>query len=105
MREQRLVFGDEAELYDQVRPSYPGDLIDDIVALVEKPVRAVDAGCGTGKATLMLAERGVGGVGVEPDPGMAAIATRRSSDRFGAGESMLPTSNGGSLGREMLRSI
>ncbi len=104
MREQRLVFGDEAELYDQVRPSYPGDLIDDIVALVEKPVRAVDAGCGTGKATLMLAERGVGGVGVEPDPGMAAIATTKLRP-FRRWRVDVADSNGGSLGREMLRSI
>lgn len=73
---QRLVFGEEAELYDRVRPSYPERLIDDLVAVVGLPCRAVDAGCGTGKAAVVLAERGVVGVGVEPDPEMAAVAAR-----------------------------
>jgi SAM-dependent methyltransferase len=40
------------------------------------PCRAVDAGCGTAKATAQLAERGVQGVGVEPDEAMADIARR-----------------------------
>lgn len=74
--EQRLVFGEEAELYDRVRPSYPNELIDDVVELVGVPCRAVDAGCGTGKAAVMLAKRGVEGVGVEPDPAMAGVAAR-----------------------------
>src|SRR5262245_29164072 len=33
-REQRLVFGEVAELYDSVRPAYPATLIDDVVAFV-----------------------------------------------------------------------
>ena len=78
-RTQRLVFGDDAEQYDRVRPSYPAQLINDVVALVGVPCRAVDAGCGTGKATVMLAERGVAGVGVEPDHAMADVARRKLS--------------------------
>lgn len=78
--EQRLVFGQEAELYDRVRPPYPDELIDDVVALVGLPTRAIDAGCGTGKATVMLAERGVTGVGVEPDSTMAAVARKKLED-------------------------
>jgi SAM-dependent methyltransferase len=74
MKEQRLVFGESAELYDRVRASYPTELIDDVVDLVGGPCRAVDAGCGTGKATVLLAERGLRGVGVEPDRDMAALA-------------------------------
>jgi SAM-dependent methyltransferase len=76
VREQRLVFGEDAELYDRVRSSYPDALVDEVVALVPAPRRAVDAGCGTGKATVQLAERGVTGVGVEPHPAMAAVAER-----------------------------
>jgi hypothetical protein len=48
-REQRLVFGEDAEAYDRVRPSYPPELIDDVVVLAGRPCRAVDAGCGTGR--------------------------------------------------------
>ena len=71
---QRLIFGADAELYDRARPSYPTKLIDDVLNLVGTPCRAVDVGCGTGKATVLLAERGVHGVGVEPDASMAALA-------------------------------
>ncbi len=38
MREQRPVFGEDAELYDQARPSYPAALIDDVVAMVVRRV-------------------------------------------------------------------
>jgi SAM-dependent methyltransferase len=76
-RPQRLLFGEDAELYDRVRPSWPQKLIEDVVALVGLPCRAVDAGCGTGKGTVLLAARGVTGVGVEPDEAMAAIARRK----------------------------
>jgi SAM-dependent methyltransferase len=75
-RAQRFTFGEDAEMFDRVRPSYPDEVLDDVVGLVGLPCRAVDAGCGTGKATLMLAARGVEGVGIEPDPAMAAVATR-----------------------------
>jgi SAM-dependent methyltransferase len=75
-REQRLVFGEDAELYDRARPWYPGALLDEVVALGGHAPRAVDAGTGTGRAAVMLAERGVVGVGVEPDPAMAAVARR-----------------------------
>jgi SAM-dependent methyltransferase len=75
--EQRLTFGEDAELFDRVRPSYPDELVDDVVALVGLPCRAVDAGAGTGKASELLAARGVEGVAVEPDPAMAEIAKRR----------------------------
>lgn len=80
-REQRLVFGEDPDLYDRARPSYPDPLIDDVVTWASEGagpdgVRAVDAGCGTGKATVLLAERGVTGVGVEPHPAMAAVARR-----------------------------
>jgi SAM-dependent methyltransferase len=75
-REQRLVFGEDAELFDRVRPSYPARLVDDVVGLVGLPCRAVDAGCGTGRAAVLLAERGVEGVGVEPHPAMAEVARR-----------------------------
>ena len=76
-RQQRTVFGEDAELYDRRRPSYPAALMDDIVGLVETPARAIDVGCGTGKATDLLAARGVTGVAVDPDARMAALAAAR----------------------------
>ena len=76
-RQQRTVFGEDADLYDRRRPSYPAALMDDVVALVETPARAIDIGCGTGKATELLAARGVTGVAVDPDARMAALAAAR----------------------------
>jgi SAM-dependent methyltransferase len=76
VREQRLVFGEVAELYDKARPTYPPPLIDHLGALAGPGGRALDVGCGTGKATVLLAERGLRGVGLEPDPEMAAVARR-----------------------------
>jgi SAM-dependent methyltransferase len=75
-REQRLVFGEDAGLYDRARPSYPLELVDDVLTLTGTPSRALDVGCGTGKATVLLAARDVSGVGLEPDPDMAAVAAR-----------------------------
>ncbi|MGH9107369.1 MAG: class I SAM-dependent methyltransferase [Acidimicrobiales bacterium] len=77
VREQRLVFGEVAELYDLARPSYPAPLVDDVVRMAGRSARAVDAGCGTGKATTLLAARGLAGVGVEADLAMAEVARRK----------------------------
>jgi SAM-dependent methyltransferase len=74
VREQRLVFGEDADLYDRARPSYPATLVDDVVAMAGPSGRALDVGCGTGKATVLLAERGLTGAGVEADPAMAEVA-------------------------------
>jgi SAM-dependent methyltransferase len=77
LREQRLVFGEDAALYDRVRPSYPEELIDDVLGLAGLLCRAVDAGCGTGKAAVLLAARGAEGIGIEPDAAMAEVARRK----------------------------
>ncbi|MGH9123345.1 MAG: methyltransferase domain-containing protein [Acidimicrobiales bacterium] len=38
--------------------------------------RVLDVGCGTGKAAVLLAARGLAGIGVEPDSDMASVARR-----------------------------
>jgi SAM-dependent methyltransferase len=74
-----MSFGAQAELYDEVRLSYPPELVADLVGLVE-PVcspKVLEVGCGTGKATVLLGAHGLGGIAIEPDPRMAAVARRR----------------------------
>jgi SAM-dependent methyltransferase len=71
-------FGAIAELYDRVRPSYPGALIDALLA--DAPRRALDIGCGTGIAAALLAARGCEVLGVEIDERMAAVARARGID-------------------------
>jgi SAM-dependent methyltransferase len=77
MREQRrLAFGSAAELYDLRRPSYPAQLVDDVIAYAKDPDTALEVGSGTGRATLLFAERGVAVHGLEPSAEMAAVARR-----------------------------
>lgn len=77
-REQRLVFGEVAELYDRHRPAYPNAVVDDLVELagVEPEALVLEVGAGTGKATSMFAARRIRVLAVEPDAEMAAVARR-----------------------------
>jgi SAM-dependent methyltransferase len=77
-REQRLVFGEVAELYDRHRPAYPDAVIDDLVELagLSGGSTVLEIGAGTGKATSMFAARGLDVVAVEPSDEMAAVARR-----------------------------
>src|ERR1700744_4942951 len=78
-RPRRLVFGEIAALYEASRPSYPEALIDDLVAWashgVDRP-SALEIGAGTGKATRLMAARGVAVTAIEPSSEMAAVARR-----------------------------
>jgi SAM-dependent methyltransferase len=73
-RPRRLVFGEVAGLYDRARPSYPESLVDDLVTWAQPGARALEIGAGTGKATRLLAARGVSVLGIEPSAEMAAYA-------------------------------
>ena len=75
----RTTFEEVPELYDRVRPVYPTQIFDDLVHLAGLPTaaRIVEIGCGTGQATLPLAERGFEIVCVELGAGLAAVARRK----------------------------
>lgn len=83
-REQlRATFDSVAELYDQKRQSHPPQVFDDLVALSGIPTngRVLEVGCGTGQATVPMAERGYRITAVELGPNLAAVA-RRNLARF-----------------------
>jgi SAM-dependent methyltransferase len=65
-------FGSTADQYDRYRPPYPEALIDDLAAW--QPAQVLDVGCGTGKAAVALARRGLPVLGVELDGRMAEVA-------------------------------
>ena len=79
-REQlRTTFEQVPELYEQVRPTYPDELFDDLggIAGLREGARLLEIGCGTGQATLPLARRGYSIVCVELGEGLAAAARRK----------------------------
>ena len=74
----RATFDGAAELYERARPGYPATLFDDLAELtgLHPDARALEVGCGTGKATRPLAERGYRVVAVELGPALADVARR-----------------------------
>ena len=73
----RETFNEDAERYDRARPRYPVRMFDDLAAAGVAPgARVLEIGCGTGQATVPLAERGYRIVAVELGTDMAAVARR-----------------------------
>jgi SAM-dependent methyltransferase len=72
-------FGADAEAYQRTRPVCPPQSFDDLAALagLAPGDRVAEIGCGTGQATVPLAERGLAVTAVELDAGLAALARRR----------------------------
>jgi trans-aconitate methyltransferase len=75
----RVTFDDVARLYDQMRPSYPDAVFDDVIALsgVDSSSCILEIGCGTGHATQAMAARGLSIDCVELGANMAAVARQR----------------------------
>lgn len=68
-------FGSDPERYDRTRPSYPGALVERIVAA--SPGRDVlDVGCGSGIEARQFQAAGCEVLGVEPDARLAGFARR-----------------------------
>lgn len=78
INQRRLSFGQVAELYEEARPSYPAELVDDVLAYggLRDGDAIVEVGAGTGKATHLFAARGYRIVAIEPSAQMAAVARR-----------------------------
>jgi ubiquinone/menaquinone biosynthesis C-methylase UbiE len=82
-----LLFDSVAEEYDRVRPDYPAPLVDAACAAggLDRGSHVLEVGCGTGKLTAALVERGLRVEAVDPGPELVEIARRRvgsSSVRF-----------------------
>lgn len=71
-RERANSFGGAARNYDTHRPRYPDQLIDDVLAPGVR--RVLEAGAGTGIASMQFIERGADLLAVEPDTRMASVA-------------------------------
>jgi SAM-dependent methyltransferase len=74
----KVTFDSVAERYHAARPGYPDELFDELVAAagLRAGARLLEVGCGTGKATIPLAERGFAITALELGPQLAAAARR-----------------------------
>lgn len=71
-----LSFGAVADSYDRYRPSYPPQLVSDVVGLLPGR-RVVEIGAGTGIATSQFIANGLEMTCVEPDAQMAGVLARK----------------------------
>jgi SAM-dependent methyltransferase len=78
----RAGFDADAEAYQRTRPVGPPQMFDDLVRLARLSPgdRVVEIGCGTGQATVPLAERGLAVTAIELGPALAQVARRRLAD-------------------------
>ena len=73
-----MSFGAAASAYEQFRPGYPEELVDEVLAYAARPVRtALEIGAGTGKATRVFASRGIEVTATDPDAEMLAELTKK----------------------------
>jgi SAM-dependent methyltransferase len=78
-RRRGELFDDVAEAYDEARRGYPPALVDDALEAggLAPGSRVVEIGCGTGKLTELLVERGLRVDAVDPGARMIEVARRR----------------------------
>lgn len=73
MAERAVSFGAVAAAYEEFRPGYPEVLVDEILRYAGRPIHtALEIGAGTGKATRVLAGRGIAVTATDPDAAMLA---------------------------------
>ena len=81
----RAGFDADADAYQRTRPVCPPEMFDDLMRLagLVPGARVLEIGCGTGQATVPLAERGLAVTAVELGASLAALARARTA-RFPA---------------------
>ena len=72
-KDRRLTFNDVAQLYDDIRPSYPAPMFDELFRQLPPRPQVIEVGPGTGQATRDLLDRGARVHAIEISPAMAGI--------------------------------
>ena len=75
-------FTTQGDDYDRLRPGYPAELIDALIAAAPHDARhAVDLGAGTGKLSWELVRRGLDVTAVDPSASMLEAARAQGEGR------------------------
>jgi trans-aconitate methyltransferase len=71
-------FDDVAQIYDEVRPRYPQEIVEQIITFAALPAysRIFEVGCGTGQMTLPFAKRGYAILAIDQGEQLAALAAQ-----------------------------
>ena len=79
-RKLKTTFDKVSRLYELVRVGYPEKLVDDIIKFSQLPKgsKLLDIGCGSGKATILLAERDFEITGIDIGKNLIGIAKLKS---------------------------
>ena len=85
-------FGNLSKTYDEIRPTMPDQIIDDLFSHLPKQPRILDVGCGTGIITRQLSKRGAVVTGTDIDARMIEEAKQylKKIDYLVAPTEMLP---------------
>lgn len=75
-RERVKLYDQMAEQYDRSRPSYPDDVIDEVLGDLSQEFSVLDVGSGTGIASRQMKKRGAQVLGLDMSVGMSAIAQK-----------------------------
>lgn len=77
-RSRRITFEEKADIYNEVRPAYPEELVTDTLDLSGIPAggRILEIGCGPGNATVQFAARGYAMLCIELGEKLATHARR-----------------------------
>ncbi|MFC1849158.1 class I SAM-dependent methyltransferase [candidate division CSSED10-310 bacterium] len=75
----KTTFDEVPALYDEVRPTYPAPLINDVIDLSGIPEKGsiLEIGCGTGQATKPFLDRGYSVLAVELGPNLAEFTCQK----------------------------
>jgi hypothetical protein len=76
---QSKSFDESADYYDKFRPSYPEELVMDIINKtgVDSRSKVLEVGPGSGKATELFVDKGLNIIGIEPGVNLAAQGKKK----------------------------
>ena len=77
-KEESKRFDGVADIYNTYRPDYPEELIESLISMtgIKKDSHILEIGSGTGKATLMFAQRGFSILCIEPGKNLVSVAAQ-----------------------------